>query len=155
MTCTNPIQLKNPNNGKILQVPCGKCMLCRVRRTSEWTNRLIMESYYWKDTSFYTFTYNEENLPIILNEKILTKEEKQGHANRYFYRIGGYATLYKEDMQKFLKRLRKKISPIKYYYCGEYGDDNGRPHYHAIIFGVRPYAHQEEIEEIWKRICTR
>jgi hypothetical protein len=148
MVCTNPITLKNPKNGKILTVPCGKCIMCRVRRTTEWANRLIMESYYWKDTSFYTFTYNEEHLPIVINGKILEQDEKL-HENRYYYREGGFATLKPRDMQLFIKRLRKKDLNVKYYYCGEYGDQDGRPHYHAILYGIRPYAHQMEIEEIW------
>lgn len=43
----------------------------------------------------------------------------------------------KRALQLFLKRLRKEIAPVsvRYFGCGEYGDDNGRPHYHAIIFG--------------------
>jgi len=35
-----------------------------------------------------------------------------------------------------MKRLRKKVGKsIRFFHCGEYGDDNKRPHYHAIIFG--------------------
>ena len=38
-----------------------------------------------------------------------------------------------------MKRLRKKYKnkKIRYYHCGEYGDKNFRPHYHAIIFGLQ------------------
>lgn len=61
---------------------------------------------------FLTLTYSPENLPE-----------------------GG--TLVPSHFQKFLKRLRKSIYPrrISYFHCGEYGDDLGRPHYHALIFG--------------------
>lgn len=39
-------------------------------------------------------------------------------------------------MQKFWKRLRKALpTPIKHFYCGEYGDRTKRPHYHAAVFG--------------------
>lgn len=48
--------------------------------------------------------------------------------------------LHKDDLQRFWKRLRKRISPIKirYFACGEYGGKGNRPHYHAIVFGWRP-----------------
>ena len=35
-------------------------------------------------------------------------------------------------MKKFRKRLQK---PIQFFHCGEYGEKNYRPHYHALIFG--------------------
>lgn len=65
------------------------------------------------DNCFITLTYDEVNIPS-----------------------GG--TLVKSDLQKFFKRLRKLYSsiPIRYFSCGEYGDINNRPHYHAIIFGI-------------------
>lgn len=37
--------------------------------------------------------------------------------------------------QRFAKRLRKKHS-FRFYHCGEYGETNGRPHYHACLFGI-------------------
>lgn len=61
--------------------------------------------------SFITLTFNEENLP---SDKSIKKEH----------------------LQKFFKRLRKKLPmQIRYFACGEYGDKSGRPHYHALIFG--------------------
>lgn len=44
--------------------------------------------------------------------------------------------LHIEHWQLFAKRLRKKIGSFRYFHCGEYGDINDRPHYHACIFGV-------------------
>lgn len=46
-------------------------------------------------------------------------------------------TLVKSHFQSFMKRLRKfHGSKIRYFHCGEYGDTNARPHYHAILYGI-------------------
>ncbi len=64
-----------------------------------------------EDNCFITLTYNEENLP------------EDG-------------SLVKEHFQKFMKKLRKKNKhKIRYYQCGEYGENLQRPHYHACLFG--------------------
>lgn len=75
------------------------------------TTRIIHESQMWPDNSFITLTYGPGNLP----------------AN---------SALEHRDYQLFTKRLRKLYSEktIRFYMCGEYGDENGRPHYHACIF---------------------
>lgn len=46
-------------------------------------------------------------------------------------------TLQKKHFQDFAKRLRKGRPALSYYHCGEYGEKKRRPHYHAILFGVR------------------
>jgi len=41
--------------------------------------------------------------------------------------------LSKRVLQNYFKRLRKAGNKIKYFACGEYGENHGRAHYHAII----------------------
>ena len=41
--------------------------------------------------------------------------------------------VHKEHLKKFLVDL-KKIIPVRYIACGEYGGKTGRAHYHAIIW---------------------
>lgn len=91
-------------------VPCGVCMACRINRTEEWATRIEHEMH-GKDSCFITLTYGVD--PETLNKK---------------------------HLQDFLKRLRYHLGDkkIKYYGCGEYGDLNGRPHYHLIIIGWKP-----------------
>lgn len=94
-----------------LQIPCGGCIGCRLDRSRQWAARLMHEAKYHELKSFLTLTYSDENLPE-----------------------GG--TLVKRDFQLFMKRFRKEHGgKIRYFMCGEYGDGNDRPHYHAIIFG--------------------
>lgn len=140
MQCTSPYHIKNPDRFKYkkpnenvgsewLEVPCGHCIACRIARTREWTVRLLHESEFWSDTCFVTLTYDDDHLP----------------PNR---------SLVPRDLTLFFKRLRKDIEGIdvlglKYYACGEYGDTFGRPHYHAIIFGLSP-KDKKLIEDNWK-----
>ena len=77
--------------------------------------RCVHEAALYDKNCFLTLTYSDNQLPI-----------------------GG--TLVKAHHQKFLKRLRKKISPdkLRYYMCGEYGGETHRPHYHSLLFGFEP-----------------
>jgi len=45
-------------------------------------------------------------------------------------------SLYKPHFQDFIKRLRYYKGEFRYYMCGEYGEENKRPHYHACLFGI-------------------
>jgi hypothetical protein len=40
------------------------------------------------------------------------------------------------DFQLFMKRLRKVFPRVRFYMCGEYGEQLNRPHFHACLFGV-------------------
>lgn len=65
-----------------------------------------------------TLTYDDEHLP----------EDRQLHHS---------------DFQAFMKRLREHLRKnsrplVRFFMCGEYGTVNGRPHYHAAIFGYYP-----------------
>lgn len=110
-----------------IELPCGQCIQCRINRSKEWANRLMLEtlSYPKEDCYFVTLTFSDANLP-----------------SRTFYRpdvdqVSTSHSICKRDLQLFFKRLRKNTGQkIKYYACGEYGDTSGRPHYHAIIFGL-------------------
>nr|CDL65959.1 unnamed protein product [uncultured bacterium] len=69
------------------------------------------------ESCFITLTYNDDNLPYDVFSPL--------------------PSLCKRDVQLFMKRLRKMFSykQIRFYLCGEYGEQTHRPHYHAIIFG--------------------
>lgn len=106
---------------KMIPIPCGKCLGCRLEYSRQWAIRCVKEAKYHNDNCFITITYNDEHLP------------KRG--------------LSKKHIQDFLKRLRRRLgyhniidseTGLRYFLCGEYGTSTYRPHYHAIIFGYKP-----------------
>lgn len=40
------------------------------------------------------------------------------------------------DFQLFMYRLRKRLKGIRFFCVGEYGPENFRPHWHAILYGI-------------------
>lgn len=138
MRCLRPIPLKD-EHGRTVEVPCGKCPACRKEKSKAWALRMVVESLYWKECIFLTLTYDDDHIPTCA--PTLTS---QGHLTLPF-------TLCKDDVQRFWKRLRKAIYPrkIRYYLCGEYGDNTFRPHYHAVVFGLG-YADRPVVESCWR-----
>lgn len=125
---------KSDNPKEIIPIPCGRCIGCRLEKAKEWALRCYHEALlYGENNVFLTLTYATENLPK-------------------------HNSLDKSDFQKFIRALRKKTgAKIRYYMCGEYGEQcanchqnkkncqddpqctewvatMGRPHYHAILF---------------------
>lgn len=97
-------------------VPCGKCTGCRLDRSRVWATRLMHELKMHDSAYFVTLTYNDESL-------VWGSE---------------FATLFPPHLQTFIRALRKSMKQkIRYYMVGEYGDTTGRPHYHAILFGLK------------------
>ena len=55
-----------------------------------------------------------------------------------------HGQLYKDDLQRFFKRLRKAGFKFKYVASGEYGDISRRPHFHIALFGC-DFGHDRTI----------
>lgn len=91
-------------------IPCGKCVGCLLDRSKMWAVRCMHEASLYERNCLITLTYSEDNLPP-------------------------FGALEKRALQLFFKRLRKRYGAgIRYYACGEYGSDFGRPHFHACVF---------------------
>ncbi len=94
-----------------LEIPCGQCIGCRLEKSRQWAIRCTHEAQQHESNSFITLTYSDDYIP---ND----------------------GSLCLRDFQLFIKRLRKSLKQkIRFYHCGEYGENYGRPHYHACIFG--------------------
>lgn len=65
----------------------------------------------WEKNCFITLTYDDEHLPEDWSLRV-------------------------RDWQLFAKSVRRKVGKFRFLHVGEYGDENHRPHYHAVIFGL-------------------
>lgn len=133
-------------SGEAALVPCGRCLQCRIQYAERWAVRMELELKGWNNAHFITLTYEDDKLPIA-NQ--ITGEHYKGIKYPLDYYSGKTyerPTLEKDDIQRFFKRLRKQAKHrgleeksergLKLFYCGEYGEKNGRPHYHIILYGL-------------------
>lgn len=112
----NRSQAFDPRNS--INIPCGQCIGCRLEKSRQWAIRCVCEQQMSSASCFITLTYDDDHLPPS-------------------------GSLVPDDLQKFFKRLRRYLEYhnevfIRYFSCGEYGEQFQRPHYHAIIFGWSP-----------------
>lgn len=91
-------------------VSCGNCIGCRNQHALTWATRIMHETQMAEESCFLTTTYDDAHLP----------------SDR---------SLHVEHAQAFIKALRRRSKPFKYYLCGEYGSTTLRPHYHYCIMG--------------------
>ena len=101
-----------------LATPCRKCVLCRKRNARDWMFRAVAETQYSRSVPYFiTLTYNNKHRPV--------------------------DGVQKEDVQKFLKRLRQILArehnfteEIRYFAAAEYGSNTKLPHYHLILWNM-------------------
>lgn len=131
VTCYSPVtayrsRVLNPETGRFgisfnskdghidlpVKLPCGNCIGCRIARSQMWAVRCMHEAQLHDRNCFITLTYSNDHLP----------EDYSVHVRTW---------------QLFMKRLRKSLGgkKIRSFACGEYGDQDNRPHYHALLFG--------------------
>lgn len=91
-----------------LKIPCGKCPGCKLEQSRQWAVRCMHEKRLHNASMFLTLTYDDNHLPP-----------------------GG--TLVPNDLTKFLKRLWHVNKSLRYFACGEYGENTSRPHYHVLV----------------------
>lgn len=133
-------------SGEAALVPCGRCLQCRIQYADRWATRMELELKDWQNAHFITLTYDDDHLPI--SNQITGERYKGIKCPLDYYSGKNYErpTLEKDDVQRFLKRLRKQAKAkgleeqpergLKLFYCGEYGEKGGRPHYHIILYGL-------------------
>lgn len=118
------------NGWEVVPVPCGHCRGCRLDKSKNWADRMLLEfstqreDYPAKTALFLTLTYDDDHVPWVT-----CTDGVQRH------------NLDPSHPQLFLKRIRKYFMTffhrkLRFYLCGEYGSRTFRPHYHMILFGA-------------------
>lgn len=105
--------IHNSDYLKYYETRCGKCLPCKMIKSYQKANRLMIEGVNREFSYFVTLTFNDENY---FEKELLFKPLRQG--------------------QLFMKRLRKRFKgvKIKYFLTSELGTLGKRFHYHLIIF---------------------
>lgn len=136
MACVNPSYKDGVFDvlGRPSPIPCGRCMQCRISLQKKLLDRMFCAYHYYNGISAYvTFTYDDNHLVF-----------KTGYVN---------PTLSKEDLHKYLDKIKHQLRDVdyQYYVCGEYGDKFGRPHYHALFFGLDYQIYYKFFQNSWKK----
>lgn len=151
------------------QVPCGVCAECVRKHRNGWSFRLYHELQASHSAYFLTCTYGKNDdqygqwgsdPPVFFDngdDDYVDEITGEIISNPF----NGFYTLDEKHHTDFLKRVRQVNKrkygiddQIKYYMCGEYGDQYGRPHYHYIIFNLAPelvYNARLFSKNVWKQ----
>lgn len=114
----------DPETGEVysqINIPCGKCIGCRMDYSKEWATRIMLEALRSKENYFITLTYDDFHV----------------HKNE-----DGALTLFKPDLSAFMKRFRSRLeyltgeTGVRFFGCGEYGEKTFRPHFHICVFNA-------------------
>lgn len=116
---------------RTLQIACGQCWMCRLERSRQWAVRIMHEASLHDVNSFVTFTYK-----VVPPNGSLRYEDYQ----RFQKRLGQHLRRERaRSLGVYIKDLPRELRRgVRFYMCGEYGEENFRPHYHACLFGFDP-----------------
>lgn len=113
MKCLRP-RVLHKKDGSTITTICGRCRVCDADRQRMWCGRVLAEAQHCVGASSVTLTYGHD---------LRIGKVAHPHATRLVF----------ADVQKLLKRIRRRGYPCRYYCAGEYGGDRGRAHWHLII----------------------
>lgn len=158
-----------------MYIPCRKCEECKAKYAQDWSIRCYHEFQVREVGAFITLTISDEEAGNFANDKKAQNSycRKCKNGDRY-YRYPINFSLNKKFILDWLKKFRDYLYrqynvSIRYFGCGEYGEQDERPHYHILIFGYNfpdkmrysisskgvPIFVSQELSEQWKYgICT-
>lgn len=154
MSCVSPYFISV--RGEKQQVDCGRCMQCRIKKQTALkflANKELLNTYKrGQGASFVTLTYDDNNIPFI---HLPTGNVYRGLHNLMTTRQEVYYTLFRKDVSNFIKKVRRNMDyhgnkvPFKVIYCGEFGGQTDRPHYHIIFLGLTDFQAKMYTRKCW------
>lgn len=166
------------NKGITYEVPCRHCVACQSVRRIHLLRRAESISKMGKYGLFITLTYDCDSLPVVFyggrgsvnlyrgihgnsfiasipvdhyytSDDFHRPVERVVNSKAYLTKAPCQAVLYKPDLQKFMKRLRRSVDyhfkdsnindkKLYYFAVGEYGPSSLRPHYHVLLWSNTP-----------------
>lgn len=166
-TCLHPVSFYVRDSlgvSRKMYGECGYCVRCLDRRRNDLATRMLLHDKsngsIWKHCYFVTLTYGSYNLyPYVTHPfkkdwiKTFPCEDvcNSSHVSKWTPSV-----LVREHIVKYLKRLRKLVSPgkISFVYCGEYGKTYARPHFHLVVWSDIPIS-PEQFSSAWSLLCQR
>ena len=136
-----------PDGLEPVLMPCKKCMVCMRNYRRMWSYRLMCEARSCEESMFLTLTVDDQNLNTVFPNGSLTHKPFQDFMKRLRitlargYHYDYFPPFMNDKVLPFLpNNLERRYycrKQIRYYMCGEYGENTMRPHYHACVFGAR------------------
>lgn len=161
MRCTSPRTVGFKPDGKTLswspksyskefatfQLPCGKCISCRLEYARQLAIRCVHEASMWQENCFITLTYRDEELGTGKLNYLDCQKFMKGVRNYRFTCL--LNDLFPNENQKRQRKLWKQLEKEKrktlyetikvgFFVAGEYGEKNKRKHWHIIVFNWKP-----------------
>lgn len=119
-----------------MTVPCGKCGYCLQTKRDAWTIRINKELQNSASAYFITLTYDD----LLLGDT--SAQLNVRHCQLFFKRLR------KADAKNKQQIMTGKTKGLRYFLSSEYGSQNGRPHYHVILFNASEQT-VVDLEKIW------
>nr|QJB19149.1 MAG: replication initiator protein [Microvirus sp.] len=116
-----------------IDIPCGQCIGCRLERAREWAIRCTHEASLYDLNCFITLTYRDEDKPV--NGSLVPS-----HFVDFMKRLRRYVaplscvSAWMSDFGRVVIRRSWRPWGVRFFHCGEYGEQLARPHHHACLF---------------------
>lgn len=123
--------LKAINSTSPMEVPCNNCTGCKLEYSRQWSIRVMHEKRLYAQSCFITLTYDDQHLPT---SNSISVREVQLFFKKFRRSLDPRCKIGRGPNAHVRRWWQHNTIKIRYFAVGEYGDLNGRPHYHAIVF---------------------